>query len=77
MLGAARSHSYEDFGPSPTNDAAQPVLYEAITRKDRRDRDFRDKIALLAVAVYFDSMKQSRLMRAGSTDTTKDRDTVS
>ena len=43
MLGAACSHSYEDFGPSPTDDAAQPALYDASTRRDRRDWDIRDK----------------------------------
>jgi hypothetical protein len=43
MLYAAHSHSYDDFGPSPTNALAEPLLYNSDTRTDRRDWDVRDK----------------------------------
>jgi len=43
MLYAARSHSYDDFGPSPTNAASEPVLYNADARTDRVEWDVRDK----------------------------------
>jgi hypothetical protein len=43
MLYAARSHSYEDFGPSPTNAASAPALYNGDVRTDRLEWDLRDK----------------------------------
>ena len=43
MLYAARSHSYNDFGPSPTNTASEPRLYDAAVRTDRREWDMRDR----------------------------------
>ncbi len=43
MLYAAHSHSYDDFGPSPTNAQAEPLLYNSDTRTHRRDWDVRDK----------------------------------
>jgi len=43
MLYAARSHSYNDFGPSPTDAASEPLLYDAGVRTDRREWDARDR----------------------------------
>ena len=43
MLYAARSHSYDDFGPSPTNAASEPVLYNAGYKARRVEWDVRDK----------------------------------
>lgn len=43
MLYAARSHSYDDFGPSPANAALEPVLYDSSVRTDRREWDVRDR----------------------------------
>ncbi len=43
MLYAARSHSFNDFGPSPTNASSEPLLYDAGVRTDRREWDMRDR----------------------------------
>jgi len=43
MLYAARSHSYADFGASPTSAASEPVLYDSGVRTDRCEWDVRDK----------------------------------
>jgi len=50
MLYAARSHSYNDFGPSPTNAASEPLLYDAGVRTNRREWDMRDK-SMISYAV--------------------------
>ena len=43
MLYAAHSHSYNDFGPTPTDAPEEPLLYNSDTRTDRRGWDVRDK----------------------------------